>query len=513
MEMRSLVADLNSFLGGEAASEGTSWSKGFSIDGENVRVLESPSQYYDTLLTQIQGARRNIVLSALYLGTGKLERRLIRELGEALEREENLRITLIFDFNRAHREYTCSDSGSKRPQFHVILPLLQKFGRKRIELKLYEMPPTNAVKRVLLPPEIREALGVYHVKFCVVDDTVILTGANLSEEYFENRQDRYIMVSNAKMTSFIDTFSCSFTRLCHDVNPDGSVDPPELGQVKVAASLRDALTRELVSTGEEGGDTLVYPFVQHAPAGVEQESLLIPKLLDFIATTNARFVCASLLISSPYPSFRQDLTDAIIAASVAVKSSFTQKRVSDPNDSKTMSIAAIVSAATSAHGFGGSRGTDVKAIIPKLHDQLLADSLIASPQQINPRGSVVVDGPVDALKWGKEGWSFHSKGVWAELVGLREDTVASITCVGSSNMGERSLARDMELGFLLVTQNKALQNALHLEMTRTVKYCQKVPVHQLYHGTHPPHSSVGRESWLHSRTSIKILSKLFRKVL
>ena len=112
MEMRSLVDDLNSFLGGEAASEGISWSKGFSIDGENVRVLESPSQYYDTLLTQIQGARRNVVLSALYLGTGKLERRLIRELGEALEREENLRITLIFDFNRVHREYTCSDSGS-----------------------------------------------------------------------------------------------------------------------------------------------------------------------------------------------------------------------------------------------------------------------------------------------------------------------------------------------------------------------------------------------------------------
>jgi phosphatidylserine/phosphatidylglycerophosphate/cardiolipin synthase-like enzyme len=36
------------------------------------------------------------------------------------------------------------------------------------------------------------AQGVCHVKACVFDDTLIMTGANLSDEYFRDRQDRYL---------------------------------------------------------------------------------------------------------------------------------------------------------------------------------------------------------------------------------------------------------------------------------------------------------------------------------
>jgi hypothetical protein len=40
-------------------------------------------------------------------------------------------------------------------------------------------------------------MGVQHTKVYVCDDTVILSGANLSHDYFTNRQDRYVVVRRA----------------------------------------------------------------------------------------------------------------------------------------------------------------------------------------------------------------------------------------------------------------------------------------------------------------------------
>ena len=34
--------------------------------------------------------------------------------------------------------------------------------------------------------------GVHHQKFAIFDDTVIIGGANLSQNYFLNRRDRYL---------------------------------------------------------------------------------------------------------------------------------------------------------------------------------------------------------------------------------------------------------------------------------------------------------------------------------
>ena len=119
----------------------------------------------------------------------------------------------------------------------------------------------------------------------------------------------------------------------------------------------------------------------------------------------------------------------------------------------------------------------------------------------------------------REGWSFHTKGLWAELVGRHVDngtistnTVVNITCIGSSNLGERSLGKDMELGFLLVTENKALQDALRLETKRILKHCHKVSVPRLKNERYAV-SSLQANSWLHSKQSIKMLSRIFRRVL
>lgn len=46
-----------------------------------------------------------------------------------------------------------------------------------------------------LPVRWNEVVGVQHMKIYVFDDQLILSGANLSNTYFTDRQDRYLVLS------------------------------------------------------------------------------------------------------------------------------------------------------------------------------------------------------------------------------------------------------------------------------------------------------------------------------
>ena len=41
---------------------------------------------------------------------------------------------------------------------------------------------------------VKEVFGVHHIKAHVFDNNVMITGANLSEDYFTNRQDRWYII-------------------------------------------------------------------------------------------------------------------------------------------------------------------------------------------------------------------------------------------------------------------------------------------------------------------------------
>jgi CDP-diacylglycerol--glycerol-3-phosphate 3-phosphatidyltransferase len=59
----------------------------------------------------------------------------------------------------------------------------------------------------------REVFGTFHVKHYMFDDSVILSGANLSEEYLTTRYDRYLYINDDK--DFCD-FLEDFDRICID---------------------------------------------------------------------------------------------------------------------------------------------------------------------------------------------------------------------------------------------------------------------------------------------------------
>ena len=47
-----------------------------------------------------------------------------------------------------------------------------------------------------MPPRYNETLGLQHCKVFVFDDSLIISGANLSSDYFTQRQDRYVVVES-----------------------------------------------------------------------------------------------------------------------------------------------------------------------------------------------------------------------------------------------------------------------------------------------------------------------------
>jgi CDP-diacylglycerol--glycerol-3-phosphate 3-phosphatidyltransferase len=70
-----------------------------------------------------------------------------------------------------------------------------------------------------LPERVNEIVGLQHMKFFIFDDSIIISGfestlyvggglkvdfrANLSQTYFTNRQDRYIVIeNNPKLVEF-----------------------------------------------------------------------------------------------------------------------------------------------------------------------------------------------------------------------------------------------------------------------------------------------------------------------
>lgn len=50
----------------------------------------------------------------------------------------------------------------------------------------------------MLPPRVNEVIGVSHVKAYIFDDDVIISGANLSSDYFTVRQAEPCSTNNPK---------------------------------------------------------------------------------------------------------------------------------------------------------------------------------------------------------------------------------------------------------------------------------------------------------------------------
>ena len=121
-------------------------------------------------------------MSALYLGTGKLEKYLVKKLDSKLEQNDELHMTILMDYMRGTRINKQSESS-----LSLLQPLKTQHFRKPVRLGFWHNPDTGILKGKMSNSPLREIFGVHHMKLHVFDDNLLVTGANLSEDYFTDR--------------------------------------------------------------------------------------------------------------------------------------------------------------------------------------------------------------------------------------------------------------------------------------------------------------------------------------
>ncbi|KAL8383186.1 hypothetical protein RB595_006781 [Gaeumannomyces hyphopodioides] len=464
----------------------------FKIHGSRIRIIQTPTDFYDTLKDKIRHAERRIFLSTLYIG--KSEKDLIATLRDALRAKPDLKLSILTDALRGTRESPDACSAS------LLAPLVSEFGPERVEIRMYHTPNLTGMRKKHIPRRINEGWGLQHMKLYGFDDEIILSGANLSTDYFTNRQDRYHMFSSSDITSYfwgLQKAVCSLSFLVRPSSesvsgfeldwPTSNEAPSPLENPKQFVANSTRLLRDLISAkpqsqiGGSGGAP------NKSPANMTQAQGQVMLSSHGAGETpdTSVYVLAQMSqllrpdISTEQPALTHVLsTLASSPAGLAMGSSWTfTAGYFNPAPSLTRlllstvpagSRGTVITASPYANGFYRSRG--VSGMLPDAYSLLARRFLDAVERQ--RRGVVEKGGndgenvPTVTLKeWRRGtsgepgGWTYHAKGLWVTLGG---DGAAgpSLTVIGSSNYTKRSYSLDLEANALVVTTNEGLQRRL-----------------------------------------------------
>ena len=75
-----------------------------------------------------------------------------------------------------------------RKLLHNSISLQNNTPGARCRLSFYQTPQLRGWLQRLLPPKLNEVIGLQHCKVYIFDNSLIMSGANLSQDYFTNRQ-------------------------------------------------------------------------------------------------------------------------------------------------------------------------------------------------------------------------------------------------------------------------------------------------------------------------------------
>ena len=89
---------------------------------------------------------------------------------------------------------------------------------------MYHTPNLTGLRKKYIPKRINEGWGLQHMKLYGVDDDIIMSGANLSSDYFTNRQDRYHLFHSAELTDYFAKIHAGVANLSFDIQPSSAPD-------------------------------------------------------------------------------------------------------------------------------------------------------------------------------------------------------------------------------------------------------------------------------------------------
>ncbi|CAL4202519.1 unnamed protein product, partial [Meganyctiphanes norvegica] len=424
--------------------------------GMYVQIITDPSEFYKVLVKKSYESHKRISISSLYLGTGNLENKLILAIKERMITCPKLRVHWLLDFTRGSRGTVNSRTS--------LLPLITQ-NPKLCSVSLFHTPELRGLLKRFIPQRWNEIIGLQHMKLYIFDDTLVISGANLSKDYFTNRQDRYIVFNDCPdLADFyhriIDTVGKYSLQLQDDnstqMEKGTGVHPFEGDYKKYCDAAQTAISilwdeeceksrwrlhalpdnNSFNDSTEKQLDTLIFPTLQMNSFGIKTDSVVTTKLLHTSEEDSL------IKLASGYFNLTEDYMNCILHNSKARYD--------------------ILLAHPKANGFLGSAG--FSGAIPAGYTQIAKNffwRLCGLP----------VGRHIFMSEYLREGWTFHGKGLWYYPP---QSSTPNLTLVGSPNFGWRSTQRDLESQVVLLTQNAQLQSSLHNEQQNLYRNSQKV---------------------------------------
>ncbi|KAF7231968.1 hypothetical protein EG68_11360 [Paragonimus skrjabini miyazakii] len=469
----------------------------FTVNPDQINILKTPHDLYKNLLGLIKNSQKRIVLSTLYIGTGALEVRLVEAIEQAV-RKRNVQVLILLDASRGlrHSSLTHSCAGLQQEAMAIqssqtsatsscslLSPLTSYPG---VSVVLYHNPDLRGWLYSLLPSRLNEVIGVQHIKAYVVDDSVLLTGANLSHEYFTKRQDRaWVFDRLPALADFYSGLVRTVSRFCYQLTPSGipvplslETDPKRVNQrtcgcvsmVKILApslstdvysflsdyilhkanlkSFKDAFRNAIVTYLDSvrcfhpvpsifSHGTYLIPLVQCGPFDIRTEECFTTRLLQSIAT--AVHKRCHLSLASGYFNLTRAYENLLVDYTLLNPDSRLE----------------LLCASPSANGFLNSPG--LSGYIPMAYRESLIKLLSRFHYSRTPQRN---SWPL-VSEYSRPEWTFHAKGIWIEQrSSVTTEPTTALTLIGSSNLSYRSLNRDLESLLVVWTKNVNLKQRI-----------------------------------------------------
>ncbi|CCH42788.1 CDP-diacylglycerol-glycerol-3-phosphate 3-phosphatidyltransferase [Wickerhamomyces ciferrii] len=431
----------------------------FELNSDQIDIIHEPSNFYDHLKQKISKAQNRIFFSSLYIGRTQDE--LIGCISEALKSNPNLKVHILTDALRGTREAPSKSSAS-------LLGQLMKEHSEQVDIRMYHTPNLNGINKSIVPNRFNEGFGLQHMKIYGFDDEVMLSGANLSSDYFTDRQDRYYLFKSKGLSDYYfdiqKTISSFSYKLLYSNNnskfklewPDSNplIEPiknPKEFKIQSSKILRELLRGDkfrskIIQTEDSTSPkTFVYPISQFTPLMITDESTEKPSILK-------------LLNYLKEPSIKWAFTAGYFNMLPEIKDKLLQLN----------SKGNVITASPLANGFYKSKG--ISGYLPEaylyLSKNFLKEVILRSKQE-TIKLREWKNGEVNT----KGGWSYHAKGFWATSPG---ETQPSMTIIGSSNYTRRAYSFDLETNALIITNASILKNKMQRELDNLMAHTKEL---------------------------------------
>lgn len=427
-----------------------------------VEILDHPVQFYSTLKNKISAAQNRVFMASLYLG--KTENDLINCISDSLKKNKDLKVYFMVDGLRGTRETPNKCSAS------LLAELEKEFG-ERVEIRLYRTPEFVGWK-TLIPKRFNEGLGLQHMKIYGVDEEVILSGANLSNDYFTNRQDRYYVFKNKFLSDYYFKVHQLVSKISYRVRhanneqkyhlewPESNVAvEPLKDKHKFIEKCSSIFTDFLRGPSSMGNAHLIKDFSQY-PTIVYPVSQFTPLFQPHHDVSTEKPGVLSILSCLSNPMSRWTFTAGYFNMLPEIK----QRLLDSPSIQGQ-----VITASPYANGFFQSPG--VSGHLPDAY-LYLSQGFLKDVHRHGKENHIKLREWKHGIVNQANGWSYHAKGLWLSEPG--NDKRPCLTIVGSSNYTRRAYSLDIETNAIVLTKDEQLKTAMQNEIDNLLKNTKEV---------------------------------------